>query len=133
LSRLATNSTTLPERLTVPLSPGSTTAALVPSGDTSSTDRRSAPGYHSSSSFDVQSPGATDQTRSCFPVAGTVPVAWMPSLYEFDAAITVARLGRWVSRRSMPCSTSVVPSWGPPLVPRLTLITQGWSPALSNT
>src|SRR6266511_3296580 len=128
-NRFAMNSVGCPPDITVPLAPGCTIATVVPEGATSSMASFDAPGYQSSNSFSVWSLVATFQPRSYVPPCGTMPAAWMPSAYEFDAAMHTARLGCCVSNRSMPCSTSVVPSCGPPFVPRLTLIAHGVVPA----
>jgi len=56
----------------------------------------------------------------------------MPSLKEFEAANTIALFGACLSNRSIPISTRVEPSCGPPFVPKLALITQARSPACSK-
>ncbi|MCY1309849.1 hypothetical protein D9M70_599850 [compost metagenome] len=63
---------------------------------------------------------------------GTVPAVCVLSSCELPAASTIARLGFCDTSASKPCSTSEVPSCGPPLVPRLRLTTQGLSPARSK-
>ena len=93
---------------------------------------RGTPGYQNSISFWVRSPGATSQARSGRPPRDG-PGGVDAVVVGIGGGDADRRFGAWVSRRSMPCSTSVDPSWGPPLVPRLTLTEHGVDPASWKT
>ena len=96
----------------------------VPAGLTTEMRKVSAPRYQRSIWFMPASPGGWLKRRSTVVPAPTVPSAWQREAPALPADFTKARPGP-PSRLSSPRSSSVVPSCGPRLSPRLMLMAQG--------
>jgi len=104
----------------------------VESGLVSVALRLPARAYQTSTSAAPGNPSGVVNSTSTLPLPGTVAATWQGSVLtspELPAATTIARPARAATCESMCRSTSMVPSCGPIVPPRLMLTTTGFPKA----